>query len=94
MNWGYTINREIRLGNELKMQLANNNSIALRLGYFEQKDTIAKIFSFDKDKGVSTFAFAYNNNSFGISSFLYLPIASLSDLNNGFTLGINTIFRF
>ncbi len=91
---GDSINRELRFGNELKMQLANNNSISLRVGYFEKKDTIAKIFVFDKNEGVSTYALAYNNSSFGISGFLYLPLISFSDLDNGFTIGINTIFRF
>jgi len=94
VNIGDSINRELRFGNELKMQLANNNSVSLRIGYFEKKDTIAKVFIFDKNEGVSTYALTYNNPSFGISSFLYLPLASFSNLENGFTIGINTIFRF
>lgn len=87
-------NRELRMGNELKMQLGDNRSLAFRAGYYETKETIAKIFTFNSDEGVSTFAFAYNSNDFDLSLSLFLPIKSYVDLDNGFTVAFNSKFRF
>ncbi len=91
---GDSDNRELRFGNELKLQLGNDSYLALRAGYYEQKETLAKIFVFDGSKGVSTFALAYDINYFGISTSLIIPIKSYLDLDNGITLALNSIFRF
>ncbi|MDC7250516.1 MAG: hypothetical protein PQJ49_11420 [Sphaerochaetaceae bacterium] len=85
-------NRELRFGNEIRMQLSNNNSIAFRAGYYEDKETIADLFTFS-DKGVTTYAIAYDSNDYAASLLLYVPIDSYSDFND-FTIGLSFEFRF
>ncbi len=85
-------NRELRFGNEIKLQLSNDNSIAFRAGYYEDKETIADLFTFS-DEGVTTYAVAYDSSDYAASLLFYLPVASYSDFND-FTLGINFEFRF
>ena len=86
--------RELRLGAEMKLQLGNNNSLALRAGYYEPKATIGDIFMLDLEKRTSTYALVYDSKDFGIAMVLSLPMISFTDINNGLTLGVNSTFKF
>ncbi|MGD1821712.1 MAG: hypothetical protein ACPKM0_02990 [Pleomorphochaeta sp.] len=91
---GDPTNRELRIGNEIKMQLGNNNNLAFRFGYYEPKDTISDFFSFDISQGTTTFALSYDNLDFSIVGDFEIPVESYSDLDNGITFGISSNFYF
>jgi len=86
-------NRELRMGAEIKMQLGNDNNIALRVGYYELKPTIADIFLVDFSIGVSTYAFAFENEELSFVGNINIPIESYSDINNGISVTLNTLIE-
>lgn len=94
VNIGNPLNREVRIGNEIKMELGNNNSVAFRFGYYENKPTIAKIFLVDSEKAISTFAFSYNSLNFDSSLILSIPFKTYYKRNNGLNIGVNAVIRF
>lgn len=91
---GESEKRELRLNAEMKMQLANNDSFSIRVGYYEPKVAINDLFVFDFDYGISSYALSYENNDLSIIGIMNLPIISYSDLNNGIEFGINAMFKF
>lgn len=86
--------REFRIGNELKLELSNNKSLALRVGYYELKPVFTDIFKIDSDLGNSTYALVYSTNNLSLSLDFIVPINTYTDLSNGFSIGFNSIFSF